>query len=210
MQLMFELHLLAHSFKKDADDPERIGIHLDNICFYYNKYYKKPLTTRYYGVETWDQLVALIPDVIFVTKQSTIESLLEEEMESLGVFVKLAEEARRYRLLQIDLGEESAKLKLQQAGTFNPHNQGPRQQTGYKGAAGGKPGQQPWYGGGGCKGFPPQGGKDGKGKGKVGAGMKGDNRFQPYGAKGGAVGVAPPPPMQQAPMKGGFKGGFKG
>merc|ERR1712137_947109 len=30
LHLRYELHLLAHSFRKDVNDPERAGIHLDH------------------------------------------------------------------------------------------------------------------------------------------------------------------------------------
>merc|ERR1712151_266351 len=43
-----------------------------------------------------------------------MESQLEAEMENLQVFVKIAEEARRHRILRIALGEKDAKLNLQQ------------------------------------------------------------------------------------------------
>merc|ERR1740121_1744341 len=43
MTLRYEIHLLTHSFKKDVNDPDRIGIHADHLSFYYNKYFKKQL-----------------------------------------------------------------------------------------------------------------------------------------------------------------------
>merc|ERR1712000_504837 len=41
--LRFESHLLSHAFTKDADDPDRKGVHLDHLGFYYQKYFKKTL-----------------------------------------------------------------------------------------------------------------------------------------------------------------------
>merc|ERR1719436_374091 len=52
MSLGFELHLLVHAFRHDVQDPERTGIHLDHLPFYYNRYFRKPLTAKVYGVET--------------------------------------------------------------------------------------------------------------------------------------------------------------
>eukprot|EP00971_Amphidinium_carterae_P123953 2455024-Amphidinium_carterae.1 len=56
MSLRFELHLLVHSFKKDMDDPERVGIHPSNLPFYYTKYFKKSFSTGNYGVDTCEAL----------------------------------------------------------------------------------------------------------------------------------------------------------
>merc|ERR1712137_1359929 len=39
--LRYELHLLAEAFKKDVNDPERVGIPEGHIAFYFNKYFKK-------------------------------------------------------------------------------------------------------------------------------------------------------------------------
>jgi len=114
MNLRFELHLLTHAFRRDADDPERTGIHVDHLGFYYKKYFKKELAPTAYGVETCRELLQMVKDTVYVTKVQIIESQLPEELESLGMFVKLVEESRRYRKFRIDLGEESARLRLRQ------------------------------------------------------------------------------------------------
>eukprot|EP00933_Yihiella_yeosuensis_P020190 TRINITY_DN1624_c1_g1_i1.p1 TRINITY_DN1624_c1_g1~~TRINITY_DN1624_c1_g1_i1.p1 ORF type:complete len:922 (+),score=332.71 TRINITY_DN1624_c1_g1_i1:84-2768(+) len=113
MSLCFELHLLAHAFKKDCNDEERAGVHLDHLGFYYNKYYKKNLVNKQYGCEKTEDLVALAKDVVMVNSSNALESLLDDEMEYPQVFVKIAEEARRHRAVLLDMGEESAKLKFQ-------------------------------------------------------------------------------------------------
>merc|ERR1740121_1521107 len=129
MSLRFEIHLLTHSFKRDVNDPDRIGIHADHLAFYYNKYFKKQLSTKFYGVDTVKELLELIRDTVVVNrKNQVVEPQLPDDMESLGIFVMLAEEARRDRNRRIDLGDESAKLKLTQP-------QGAAQQPG--GAPGG-------------------------------------------------------------------------
>jgi len=110
--LRFESHLLSHAFTKDADDPDRKGVHLDHLGFYYQKYFKKTLNLKFYGLETNNELVSLVEDSIRL-KGSVIESRLPESLESLGIFVKITEESRRDRTRLIDLGEESAKLKIQ-------------------------------------------------------------------------------------------------
>jgi len=113
MGLRFELSTLVHAFKRDCNDPDRTGIHIDHLGFYYQKYYKKNLDTRAFGVDSTAALVALVKDTLYVTKQQVVETALPDEMETHGVFVQLAEEARRYRNVLVDSGEESAKLQLQ-------------------------------------------------------------------------------------------------
>ena len=41
LMLRVEFHLMAHAFKKDVEDAQRLGIHVDNVPYYYNKYFKK-------------------------------------------------------------------------------------------------------------------------------------------------------------------------
>jgi len=113
MSLHFELHLLAHAFAKDVNDPDRPGILLEHLPFYFNMYYKKQLSPRAFGVETVKDVVDMAADAVKATDKGTLESLLAEDMESLHVFVQMTEEARRFRKYKLDLGEESAKLKLQ-------------------------------------------------------------------------------------------------
>lgn len=115
MSLRYEIHLLAHSFMRDVKDPDRIGIHLDHLTFYYSKYFKKALNVKYFGVETMHDLIDLIRDTAVVSRKvKVVETQLPDDLESLGIFVMLTEEARRDRLRRVDLGDESAKLKLHQ------------------------------------------------------------------------------------------------
>jgi len=116
MALRVELHLLVHAFSKDCNDPDRTGMHLDHVGFYYQKYFGKPLTFSSYGVQKPAELIELVKDSIHVTKQNCIESLIPAELESNAVFAKITEEARRQRHLLIDMGDESAKLKLNVVG----------------------------------------------------------------------------------------------
>jgi len=113
--LRFEIHLLAHAFCKDCNDPDRTGIHLDHLNFYYQKYYNKSLSFKAYGVENANELLDMIDDTIWVTK-SIVETQIPAELESTTIFIRLAEEARRYRGLMLELGEESAKLKIVKPG----------------------------------------------------------------------------------------------
>eukprot|EP00933_Yihiella_yeosuensis_P047864 TRINITY_DN4382_c0_g2_i1.p1 TRINITY_DN4382_c0_g2~~TRINITY_DN4382_c0_g2_i1.p1 ORF type:complete len:991 (+),score=388.33 TRINITY_DN4382_c0_g2_i1:53-2974(+) len=111
MDLSYQLHLLSHAFKKDCNDPERGGVRLDHLGFYYNKYYKKTLAFRNYGVSGPKALLDLAKEYISV-EDTVLESCLECEMENSQVFVKIAEEARRHRAMLIDMGEETARLRF--------------------------------------------------------------------------------------------------
>merc|ERR1712187_218406 len=84
-----------------------------------------------------------------INSQQVLESHLDDDMESMQIFVKLTEEERRYRQLRIDLGEADARLKVQ---THSGHQKG-----GTKGGFGGKS----WNAG-----SAPKGHWDSKGKGK--------------------------------------------
>merc|ERR1711948_183011 len=53
-----------------------------------------------------------VRDTAFVTEKKVLEPQLDDEMENLQIFVKLTEEDRRERNLRIDLGEDSARLKI--------------------------------------------------------------------------------------------------
>lgn len=123
MSLRFELHLLAHAFKKDVKDADRPGMILEHLPFYYQKYYKKALNTKFYGFETVKEICDLLRDTVVLTgKNQIVEPLLPEEMESSGIFVMLTEECRRDRERRICMGEEAAKLKIAQPGVAGMSN----------------------------------------------------------------------------------------
>merc|ERR1719148_159620 len=80
LSLRFELHLLVHSFRHDANDAERMGIHPEHLPFYYNKYYKKGLNPKNYGVESVDDLIDMIKDTVLVgARTKVVESQLTDE-----------------------------------------------------------------------------------------------------------------------------------
>ncbi|CAE8651199.1 unnamed protein product [Polarella glacialis] len=112
MSLCFELHLLSHAFKKDCQDADRLGVTLEHLGFYYNKYYKKALVTKAFGAESSQELLGLAKDCVFANKDQVIQSTLDEEMECSQVFVKIVEQARRHRTLLLDTGDTSAQLKI--------------------------------------------------------------------------------------------------
>lgn len=54
-----ELNL--HPECQDVEDPERLGIHVDNVPYYYNKYFKKSFSA-------W----ALDPKLVWKPRQATM------------------------------------------------------------------------------------------------------------------------------------------
>mmetsp|Transcript_22045 Transcript_22045/g.48166 ORF Transcript_22045/g.48166 Transcript_22045/m.48166 type:complete len:841 (-) Transcript_22045:70-2592(-) len=112
MTLRFELFLLVKAFEKDVKDPDRPGITVDHVPFYYQKYFKKALILKDWGVETSAELVALVNDAVYVTKQGVLQSFIAPELETFAVFVKLTEHSRRQRSLDSDLGKETPYSKI--------------------------------------------------------------------------------------------------
>jgi len=111
VQLRFELYILLVSFKKDADDGDRVGIPLDHVSFYYTKYFHRQLIPKVYGLSDMEEVVAMIPDTV-ASADSILVSQLSEDLEGTDIFVKLAEEHRRERQRRIDAGDETARLKF--------------------------------------------------------------------------------------------------
>jgi len=115
MSLRVEFHLLAHSFRKDVNDPDRPGMILEHLPFYYNKYFKKALNCKLYGFEAVKELFDYVRDTVCATgSNQVIEAMLPDDLESMGIFVMLTEESRRERNRRIDLGDNTAKLKISQ------------------------------------------------------------------------------------------------
>lgn len=150
MSLRAEMHFLAHSFGKDVDDSDRTAMHLDHLVFYYQKYLSKNLNAQTYGVQTPLELLQLIRDTIYVQeKNHAIESLIPADLETHAVFIKLTEEARRQRFLALEMGDETAKLKIQSQGhqNLNNHNQNAQKQGEKRQWEGGQGEKRQWEGG---------------------------------------------------------------
>ena len=124
LNLRFELHILAHAFRRDVKDPERVGIHLDHLVYYYNKYFHKQLAAANYGVENYEDLVVFVKDTVTFNSQKVLTAHVSDELDNFDVFLKLTEEGRRERLIQADLGDESAVLKFSQAALTPPTGAG--------------------------------------------------------------------------------------
>eukprot|EP00408_Alexandrium_pacificum_P067235 CAMPEP_0171179032 /NCGR_PEP_ID=MMETSP0790-20130122/13051_1 /TAXON_ID=2925 /ORGANISM="Alexandrium catenella, Strain OF101" /LENGTH=889 /DNA_ID=CAMNT_0011643959 /DNA_START=48 /DNA_END=2714 /DNA_ORIENTATION=+ len=115
LSLRFEIHLLTHAFRRDVNDADRAQIILEHLPFYYQKYFKKALNTKMFGVESVKEILGLIKDTVIVSgKNSVVQSMLPDDLESFGVFAMITEEARRYRTRRVTMGDESAALKVTQ------------------------------------------------------------------------------------------------
>jgi len=113
LQLRFELYMLQLAFKRDVDDPERIGIHETHLAFYYHRYYRKQLTPKHFGASTNTELCKLVKDTVLIDEESMVlTSQLAEETEDVTYFVKRTEENRRERQRRIDAGDETARVKF--------------------------------------------------------------------------------------------------
>lgn len=111
VKLRFQLALLIWSFKKDTNDPDRIGIPLDHLSFYYNKYYSKAMNCKQYGVDDVKDVLAFIKDIVSI-KDKLVIGELADDLDNFDIFVKLTEEQRRERARRIEAGDETARLKF--------------------------------------------------------------------------------------------------
>merc|ERR1712048_313991 len=129
LSIRYELHLLAHSFKKDMDDPERPGFVETHLAFYYNKYFKKAFNVKMFGVSENAGLIELIKDTNKINAKNMLEAELGEA-EALEKFVKQTEDHRRERQRRMDAGDETAQLKFTKPSS--PPPPGKQQNTGGK------------------------------------------------------------------------------
>jgi len=163
MNLRFELSLLVRSFALDVTDPERCGAHESHLPYYYNRYFRKPLNTKFFGVNTCLELLDLVKDTVVVKDNSIVnlsDGVDDEKLANLDILARLTEASRCERQRRIDAGDESARLKFQVLGAkgagwnANAGAAGGMQKGGFGGgwgqqqAAGAWAMQQKGYGGG--------------------------------------------------------------
>merc|ERR1719329_587840 len=81
LSLRFELHIVVHAFRRDVNDPDRPGVHLDHLAYYYHKYFKKPFRHASYGVSSMDDVIALVSDTMMCDPRTrVIESMVSDEL----------------------------------------------------------------------------------------------------------------------------------
>merc|ERR1712217_635839 len=119
--LRYELHLLVHSFKRDLDDEDRQSFTENHLAFYYDKYFKKKLITKDFGLSKLTDLIDLVKDTVEIGDKTMIKAQLSDDTPAEN-FIKLAEEHRRDRSRRAEAGDETAELKFnrQAAGSQNP------------------------------------------------------------------------------------------
>lgn len=112
MDLRFKFCWLVLSFKADTNDDDRLGVPVDHVNFYFQRYYSKPLQLKDYGVKELDEIYVLIKDAVKV-EDGVLTSQLADDLDC-DIFVKMTEEGRRERQRRIDAGDETARLKFVQ------------------------------------------------------------------------------------------------
>mmetsp|Transcript_66133 Transcript_66133/g.155711 ORF Transcript_66133/g.155711 Transcript_66133/m.155711 type:complete len:257 (-) Transcript_66133:67-837(-) len=115
LRLRTELYLLLQFFTQDVKDEERAAIHVDNLAFYYSRYFRKNLNTQAFGVEKMQDLLAFFKDTALLGPRLELKAQLPAELDCFDLFLKITEDQRRERQLQIDLGDESAVLKFNES-----------------------------------------------------------------------------------------------
>mmetsp|Transcript_29746 Transcript_29746/g.85358 ORF Transcript_29746/g.85358 Transcript_29746/m.85358 type:complete len:889 (-) Transcript_29746:58-2724(-) len=132
ISLRVELHLLLHGFRKDIDDPERLSFHESHLGFYYNRYFRKALDIKLFGVSSPKDLCQIIKDTAAVKEFNGIIESLQDEDTPMDSFVKLTEEHRRDRQRRLDAGDETAELKFKQPSLAAKGGQGQLQRSNQK------------------------------------------------------------------------------
>lgn len=113
LQLRFELWLLQVAFRRDVEDPERVGVHENHLAFYYSKYFRKQIVPKAFAVSAMPDIVGLVKDCIgWHPEEGVLTTTLPNEMPSFTPFVKVAEESRRERQRRIDAGDETARISF--------------------------------------------------------------------------------------------------
>lgn len=108
-----EMHLLAHSYRKALDDPEREAILEKDLAFYYERHFQKPLRLGAFECTKLEDLIALIKDTASIDAQGRLIPACDEDT-SLDQLLRQTEDRRRERQLRIDAGDEAARLKFKQ------------------------------------------------------------------------------------------------
>lgn len=115
LSLRFELHLLLHSFRRDAGNLERTSFIESHLLFYYNRYFTKNLMLHNFAVDCTSKLFEFFEDALALdeTGQSyKVPRALLPEDTAFDKFMKFAEEQRRDRQRRVDAGDETACLKF--------------------------------------------------------------------------------------------------
>lgn len=108
----YEMHLLAHGFKHDVDDPDRPGVPEEHIAHYYKLFLETAFHAKALGCNNLAEVCDLLKDTVKLAEKAKILTPLLPEDTEIDKFVKMTEEARRTRVRRIEAGDESARLKI--------------------------------------------------------------------------------------------------
>lgn len=122
LTLRFELHLLLYGFRRDVDDPDRLSFLENHLNFYYNRYFKKNLNLKFFGVSSIADLMELVRDTMQIDDKTSLMAPQLECDSSVDHFVKATEEHRRERSRRLDAGDETAALKFVKQPPPHPEN----------------------------------------------------------------------------------------
>eukprot|EP00445_Apocalathium_hangoei_P003268 CAMPEP_0203849332 /NCGR_PEP_ID=MMETSP0359-20131031/6129_1 /ASSEMBLY_ACC=CAM_ASM_000338 /TAXON_ID=268821 /ORGANISM="Scrippsiella Hangoei, Strain SHTV-5" /LENGTH=820 /DNA_ID=CAMNT_0050765079 /DNA_START=89 /DNA_END=2551 /DNA_ORIENTATION=+ len=111
LNLRFELFTLQHAFAKDANDADRPGVPEQHLFFYYNRYFKKNVNLKGYGVDKLVDLALLVKDSI-TFEGDILSTPLDCEADDFNTLLKQTELARRERQRRLDAGDETSRLKI--------------------------------------------------------------------------------------------------
>jgi len=112
LSIQVELHLLLHAFRRDLNDPDRPSFTERDLCFYFNRYFKKTFNLKNFAAQDFSAFAALVRDTIEVKAETSfLEPKLGEETPYTH-FLKLVEYSRRERHQRFDAGDETAELKF--------------------------------------------------------------------------------------------------
>eukprot|EP00444_Apocalathium_aciculiferum_P037633 CAMPEP_0183486654 /NCGR_PEP_ID=MMETSP0370-20130417/180044_1 /TAXON_ID=268820 /ORGANISM="Peridinium aciculiferum, Strain PAER-2" /LENGTH=868 /DNA_ID=CAMNT_0025679973 /DNA_START=77 /DNA_END=2680 /DNA_ORIENTATION=+ len=101
LNLRFELFTLQHAFAKDANDADRPGVPEQHLFFYYNRYFKKNVNLKGYGVDKLVDLALLVKDSI-TFEGDILSTPLDCEADDFNTLLKQTELARRERQRRLD------------------------------------------------------------------------------------------------------------
>ncbi|CAE7863101.1 unnamed protein product, partial [Symbiodinium microadriaticum] len=68
----------ADSVRTDCTDPDRPGIHVDNVPFYYNRYFRKTFAANHYGFEANEKVIDLVKDTVSLGERNMLTPELGE------------------------------------------------------------------------------------------------------------------------------------
>ncbi|CAK8985144.1 Heterogeneous nuclear ribonucleoprotein U [Durusdinium trenchii] len=130
LELRVQLHLLVHGYKHAMQDPERVTFHESHTEFYYEIFYRRPIDLRNFGAGKLSDLLEMVKDTLEIfPKTSVLDPQLSDDTPFEN-FLRLVEDARRCRLVRLDGGDETARLRLTRAhGRAAP----PRQRQEFRG-----------------------------------------------------------------------------